>query len=74
MFRSCAGDNSSSKITVPISFSLTKFCTSFILPLPINVFGLGMSSFWVKRLTTFPPAVKVKNSSSSKYSLEVCSS
>ena len=57
MFLDCEGVNSSSKITVLISLSLIKYLISSNLPVPTNVFGLGLSIFCEKRLITVPPAV-----------------
>ena len=74
MFLICAGDNSSSKIAVPILLDSIYPLTSSNLPTPKKVLGFGRSIFWTKRFTATPPAVEVKNSNSSKYSSDCVSS
>ena len=73
MLRSCLGLSSSSKITIPISFSSTKRRISSSLPLPTKVTEWGWSRRWVKRRTARTPAVEERKSSSSRYS-RACSS
>ena len=73
IFFCCEGDNSSSNTKVDISFSFTKRWISSIFPVPTKVLGLGRSIFCEKRFTTWPPAVKVKNSNSSRYSFSFSS-
>ncbi|SPE51806.1 hypothetical protein SBV1_1430023 [Verrucomicrobia bacterium] len=66
--RLCAGESSSSKITVSTSACRQCRANSSALPLPMKVPALGAASFCKPSPTTCPPAVVANSESSSKES------
>src|ERR1035438_9596401 len=66
--RLCAGERSSSKITVSTSCRRQKSANSSALPLPMNVAGDSDSIFWIPVSMTSPPAVSVSSPSSASES------
>ena len=64
IFLICAGDSSRSNITSLMSLFSHSSLSSMSFPLPIQVFGFGLSSACTSFANTLPPAVSSSRSSS----------